>query len=239
MNSFFLQADDVLRGGAWTEPNDKAAAAASHDVLAHNAATRAAMARGAMLLGCIALFGAIYGAAMGTFGGVRPQQMLFSALKVPLLLVVTGGLSVPSFFVLYSLWGLRHDFGPVLRGLLSTQAALAVVLASLAPFTLLFYASSSSYEAALLFNGFMFSVASVTAQALLRRHCRPLMQRDPRHRKLLWGWLVVHAFIGIQLAWMLRPFVGHPQSPTTLFRADSLSNAYEALARTVWSVLFS
>ncbi len=237
MNSFFLQADSVLRSGTRQASNEQADRAAERDAATQDSIPDDAVTRGVMLLGCILLFGAFYGAVMGTFGGVRPQQVLFSAIKVPLLLVVTGGLSVPSFFVLYSLWGLRGDFGPVLRALLSTQAALAVVLASLAPFTLLFYLSSSHYEGALLFNGAMFGVASASAQLLLRRLCRPLMQRDPRHRKLLWGWLVVYAFIGIQLGWVLRPFVGSPNNPTAFFRADSLSNAYEALLHTVWRVL--
>jgi hypothetical protein len=38
-------------------------------------------------------------------------------------------------------------------------------------------------------------VASLAAQGLLRRHYRPLIARDPRHRLLLRGWAGLHAFV--------------------------------------------
>jgi hypothetical protein len=44
-------------------------------------------------------------------------------------------------------------------------------------------------------------------------------------------WFVLYAFIGIQLGWMLRPFVGDPTRPTTFLRPDSLTNAYEGIIR--------
>jgi hypothetical protein len=172
-----------------------------------------------------------YGAAMGTFGGVRPAQILYSSLKVPLLLLVTGGISLPSVFVLYTLSGLRDDFPQVLHGLLSTQAALATVLAALAPFTLLWYASCSDYRLAILFNALMFALATASTQRVLRRHCRDLIARDARHRTLLQVWFVLYAFVGIQMGWMLRPFIGDPTQPTAFLRRDGLSNAYEALVR--------
>lgn len=183
------------------------------------------------LLWCIVLFGMTYGAAMGTFGGVRPAQVLYSSLKVPLLLLVTGGISLPSVFVLYTLSGLRDDFPQVLRALLATQAALATVLAALAPFTVLWYASCRDYRLAILFNGLMFALATASTQRVLRRQCRELIARDARHRTLLQVWLIIYAFIGIQMGWMLRPFVGDPTQPTAFFRPDGLSNAYEALVR--------
>lgn len=230
MNSLFLQVESVLRGTSLESPRNI-------QTTRQNEATTPGglVAKALSLAACIAVFGGFYGAAMGAFGGVRLAQMLVSAIKVPLLLLVTGGLSVPSFWVLYSLWGLRDDFNTVLRGLLSAQAGLAVVLASLSPFTLLFYASGSSYGAAIAFNGLMFGIASLSAQSLLRRHCKPLMQRDARHRKLLWAWLVLYAFLGIQMGWMLRPFVGDPLQPTTFFRTEGWSNAYEALVRALVS----
>src|SRR5262245_10093762 len=54
------------------------------------------------LIGFVLACGLVYGAAMGTFGGLdgdRPWQVVFSAVKVPLLLLVTLALSLPSFFV--------------------------------------------------------------------------------------------------------------------------------------------
>ncbi|HEX8236053.1 MAG TPA: hypothetical protein VF600_08860 [Abditibacteriaceae bacterium] len=216
--------DAVLRG---SDASDTAPHVPHENSAASNDTARMSVA----LLTSIVTFGLIYGAAMGTFGGMRPAQVLFSAVKVPLLLLVTGAIGLPSIFVLYSLSGLRDDFSQVLRGLLATQAAHATVLAALAPFTLLWYASCADYRLAVLFNALMFAVATASTQRVLRRYCRELIARNARHRTLLWAWLALYVFIGIQMGWMLRPFIGDPTRTTTFFRPDGLSNAYEALVR--------
>src|SRR5262245_15836012 len=153
----------VLRG-----PSDAAHAAEGPSVL--------------WLCGYTLVCGALYGVAMGTFGGFsgdRPWQVLFSGLKVPLLLLVTFALSIPSFFVLNTLFGLRGDFPDVLAALFRGQAGLTIVLAALAPYTLLWYASFPGYDQAILFNGVVFATASFAAQLLLRRWYAPLIERAP------------------------------------------------------------
>ena len=192
------------------------------------------------LLALIAIFGLLYGAVMGTFGGVRGErvlQLLYSGLKVPLLLLITFGLSLPSFFVLNTLLGVRSDFAESLRALVATQAVLTIVLASLAPFTLFWYASTDAYRPAILFNAALFGVASFAAQFLLRRWYAPLIARNRRHLILLRAWLVIYAFVGVQMAWVLRPFVGDPTKPTTFFRDGAWGNAYVEVARMVVEVL--
>jgi hypothetical protein len=121
--------------------------------------------------------------------------------------------------------------------LLAAQAGLAIVLASLAPFTALWYVSSADYEHALLFNGLMFAVASFAAQGLVRAYYRPLVARDRRHRWMLWTWLGLYVFVGIQMAWVLRPFVGDPGEPVEFIRAGSWGNAYEVVLRLAWRAI--
>ena len=186
----------------------------------------------------VAAFGITYGAVMGSFGGVLGDhfwQVVYSAVKVPFLLLGTFVLSLPSFFVVNTLFGLRSDFSRSLRALLATQAGLTIILASFAPFTILWYVSSSNYRGAILFNTLMFGCASVAAQWLLRRFYEPLIRRNPRHRLLLRAWLVIYAFVGIQMAWVLRPFIGYPDAPTQFFRQDAWGNAYVRLANILWS----
>ena len=196
--------------------------------------------RAPLLLALIVLFGAAYGIAMGSYHvpgtHVRPLQMFYSALKVPLLLLVTFGLSLPSFFVINSLLGLRQDLGEALRALLATQACLTVILAAFAPITLFWYAGFVDYNAATLFNGLMFGTASISGQVLLRRLYRPLIARDSRHRGLLRLWLIIYCFVGIQLAWLLRPFIGQPDAPTHFFREDTWGNAYVIVAQRLWQL---
>ncbi|APW63881.1 hypothetical protein BSF38_05467 [Paludisphaera borealis] len=188
-------------------------------------------------LAVVVVFGTFYGAVMGAYGGLdadRPWQMLYSGLKVPLLLTSAFLLSLPTFFVLNTLLGLRADFPRVARALVSTQAGLTVVLASLAPITAFAYISGISYQPAILFNALMFGTASVSAQSLLRREYRELIIRDPAHRVMLRAWLVVYVFVGVQMGWVLRPFIGDPGRPVQFFREDSWSNAYIAVLNIAW-----
>jgi hypothetical protein len=184
----------------------------------------------------LVLCGLGYGAVMGAFGG-RPWQAAYSALKVPLLLLATLALSLPSYFVANTLAGLRDDFGAALRAIVASQAALTIVLAALAPLTVLWYASSAHYYAAILFNAAMFAVASLAAQVVLARAYRPLIARSPRHRRLLRVWLFLYALVGIQMGWTLRPFVGSPDAPVRFFRGGEWENAYVIVVRMIWETL--
>ena len=171
---------------------------------------------------------------MGTFSGLTPgrfHQLLYSGLKIPLLLLATFLLCLPSFFVINTLAGLREDFGRVLRALIGTQSCVTVVLASLAPLTVVWYLSSGDYQLALLFNALMFGVASVAAQVVVHRYYGPLIRRSQRHRQLLWVWFLLYAFVGIQMAWVLRPFIGDPGLPVAFFRSEAWGNAYVVVAQ--------
>ncbi len=193
----------------------------------------------AQIVAVLCVFGVLYGGVMGSFSGIfghRGLQMLYSGVKVPLLLTVTFALSLPFFFVVNSLYGLRADFGRVLRALLATQASVTVILASLSPLTLLWYVSFDHYRAAILFNTAMFGAASVSAQLVLKRLYRPLIARNPIHLRLLKAWLVIYAFVGIQMGWVLRPFIGSPESAVQFFRDEAWGNAYLKLFEITMSV---
>jgi hypothetical protein len=133
--------------------------------------------------------------------------------------------------VINTIAGVRADFPRVLAALIGSQAGLTIVLASFAPLTLLWYASSADYDHAILFNAFMFAVASFSAQWMLRRLYAPLIARNPRHRALLKTWLLIYAFVGIQMGWILRPFVGTPGAQPQFFRAEMWGNAYVVVAQ--------
>lgn len=220
MPELMARADDVLHS-RWR------AASAWTDVL--------------WLIAIVGAFGALYGAAMGGYGlvnsGVGALQIVYSAIKLPMLLLVTFAISLPSFFVINSLFGLRRDFGDAVRALVATQAAVSIISASLAPLTMLWYLSFDGYSAAILFNAVVLGVASISAQAILRGHYRELIRRRPVHRSMVRAWMIVYAFVGIQMGWVLRPFVGDPNSPVQFFREDSWGNAYLIVGKLIWTIL--
>ena len=95
---------------------------------------------------------------------------------------------------------------------------MAIALASLAPITLVGYASTSNYAMAKVANGCMFAIAGLGGQIMIARHYRPLVAKNPKHRFGLAAWLILYMFVAIQMAWILRPFIGVPHMQTQFFR---------------------
>ncbi len=181
----------------------------------------------------IVCFAPIYGGAMGAYGLVRPERLLqvcFSAMKAPLLLLVTTGLCLPGFFVVSTVVGVRDDFGPSVRAILRGQAAMSLILASLAPVIGFVYVSGVGYANALLLNGLLFAIGAGAAQMVMRLDYAALVRKRRRHRALFWAWLVMYSFVGVQMGWTLRPFIGAPERSPTFLRDGAWTNAYVELA---------
>jgi hypothetical protein len=174
-----------------------------------------------------------YGAVMGAYS-LRPLQMLYSSLKVPMLIAVSGLVCLPNLVVLNTILGLRDDLGAVLRGAVLAQGTVCVCLAALAPLTAVAYLSLDVYGEAVVFNGAMFLLAALAGQVTLGRHYRPLIAANPKHRIARDAWLGLYVFVTIQMGWVLRPFVGVPDEPTRFFRVGAWSNAYVEIVGIVW-----
>jgi hypothetical protein len=191
---------------------------------------------GRVLGRAVVLGGAFQGAMMGAYAALNGGSALFivlSAIKVPLFLIVTAALMLPALYVLYALLGLGDQFGTALRALVAGQAAFALILASISPLTLVFYLSGASYRGALTFNLLLFAVAGIAAQNTIRLRFHELLARDQRHSRLLSIGFTLWAFVAVQLAWNLRPFVGSPDAPAQFLRPDAFTNAYMS----IWRIL--
>lgn len=218
MRSLLVETDDFLRG------------------CGRFALTAKVSTRFKWLLGFVIVFGAFYGMIMATYTGLAPgrfHQLLYIAVKVPMLLLVSFFLCLPSFFVMNTILGLREDFRQALSAVIATQSCLAIVLACLAPVTVLFYLSTTNYPAALNFNGAVFAVASLTAQVVTRRYYSPLIRKSGRHRLMMYLWFVIYIFVAMQMAWCLRPFLCSPNMPVTFFRDEKWGNAYVEIFRNI------
>ena len=130
-----------------------------------------------ILLIVICLFGGLFGGAVGSFGGIRPLQMLFSAVKFPMLMLLSLGLTIPSFYVFNALLGTHKDFRASMRAIVATQSSMAIFLAAFAPLTVVWYASGSSYTSARIFNIILFASCAWYGWVMMGRFYRPLMAR--------------------------------------------------------------
>jgi hypothetical protein len=180
---------------------------------------------------------AVYGGFMGSFSLHSPERiwmMIYSAMKMPMLIAATSALCLPGFYVLSSVLGLRRDLDRALGAILASQAALALALASLGPITRLVYFSGIDHREAILFNGAMFAAATAVGHIVMLRRYRVLIAENTLHRVTLWAWVVLYIFVGIQMGWMLRPFIGSPNIPVTFLREEPFSNAYIVIVKLIF-----
>lgn len=184
----------------------------------------------------VLFFAPMYGAVMGAYAFDSPEralQVLFSAVKLPLLLLTSTLVCLPAFYVLSAVLGLRDDIADSLRAILAGQGAMSIALAALSPITAFFYTSSINYSTAKLVNGGMFALATLAAHFVIRRYYRPLVARNRNHAIVLVLWGALYVFVGIQMGWTLRPFIGQPGMATTFFREGAFTNAYVEVAQLV------
>jgi hypothetical protein len=81
--------------------------------------------------------------------------------------------------------------------------------------------------------------AQPNPQLMRQPHAQPRPQAHPGERPasmtLLYVWILLFGFVGTQLAWTLRPFVGSPGEPFQLFREID-GNFYVDIVRTIGSL---
>jgi hypothetical protein len=184
----------------------------------------------------VAIAGAIYGAVMGSWsagGEGRAWLVPYAAIKVPLVILATTLICLPGYFVLSTVLGLRSEFRAALGAIAAGQAGTTLALASLAPITRFVYVGGVGHAGALVLSAGMFTLAAGAGYAVMVRRYRPLVARTGKHRVMLAAWITMYVFVGIQMGWMLRPFVGTPGMGVTFVRQEPLSNAYVAVARIV------
>jgi hypothetical protein len=198
----------------------------------HTAPTQKDVTRAQVAL--VVAGGTFTGALMGSFALWNGGGVLFAlwgALKVPLLLGLSGALCFPILRVLSFLLGIGEGFQTATRALLGVSATFACVLAALSPLTLLVYASGASYRGALGWNIGVWIFAALVAGVRARTELAPQLKREKRLRVLgAWGF-ALWAFVAVQAGWSLRPFIGRPDAPPQFLRRDALSNAYVGLGK--------
>lgn len=192
--------------------------------------------RWSSLVLAIVLLTPIYGFAMGSYGFSDPDRRLvalYAAIKTPFLLLLTTALCLAPYLVLGLAAQMRDSMGAALRAILAGQACASAVLAAAAPVTLMVYTAIHSHDYAVLYNAGVFGLAALLGHRATMQRFRPLVAADRRHLPLLWFWCVLYCFVGVQMGWSLRPFIGDPSTTSQFFREDSMTNAYLAVLRYV------
>jgi hypothetical protein len=204
--------------------------------------------------------GLAYGLCMSAFnvtagGGDAWKQALSCTLKVPALFLLTLFVTFPSLYVFNAMVGSRLTFRSMARLLVATMAVMLAVMASIGPIVAFFSLTTTSYSFTILLNVAVGGVAGMLGLKFLLRTLHRLsavragldlqlaadaagpLERgavgpDRSVLNIFRLWVIVFALVGTQMAWVLSPFVGHPNQKFVLFRPTG-SNFFEGVVHNV------
>jgi hypothetical protein len=187
-------------------------------------------ARLAYSLATLGVLAALYGAAAGAYAG--PAQAVAAAIKLPALFLGTLAICFPAFFVVQVLAGSRLRLAQVLALVLGALALSAVLLAVAIPVTVFFLLTGANYYFLTLLHVVIVLgaglVGMITLHEGLAFACEQRGVYPRRAMAIMKAWAVLFAFVGIQMAWNLQPFVGDRGAPFRLFRHHE-GNFYTAI----------
>jgi hypothetical protein len=173
----------------------------------------------AMLLSSVA-FLALYGAVMGSTHSL--WQALSSAVKLPLLFLATLVICSPTLYFLNLIFGSDQSLTQNFCLILTAITVTAVLLLSFAPIAMFFLLTTSNYQFFKLLNVGVFAIAGIIGVRFLSQGMRIVSagsaEGGKARRNILRLWILIYAFVGSQMAWTLRPFIGAPGLSFELFR---------------------
>jgi hypothetical protein len=156
-----------------------------------------------------------FGLVAGAYSG--PAQAVSAAVKLPFLFFATFVVCFPAFFVVQVLLGSRLRLLQVVVMVVATLALTSVLLAAFVPITAFFLISGANYYFQHLLNIALAAVAGLFGMYALHDGLSVVCERRgvyPRRAlSIMRVWAVLFAFVGVQLAWNLRPFLGDRSEP--------------------------
>jgi hypothetical protein len=210
---------------------------------------------------CIAL--ACYGIVLGSSNGIL--QALSSAIKLPILFLLTLAICLPTLYLFNLVFGARLSIQQAMALVLTAITVTSMLTLAFAPISLFFWITAPDYDFFKLLNVAILTLTGTVGLSFLLNGMRrmnalnaPVMvapieapehadtekpqriepQRieQPVNMSLLNLWVVLYGFVGTQLAWTLRPFFGDPGKPFEIFRSID-SNFYINIIHSIMKAL--
>lgn len=189
-------------------------------------------------LSVIVIGAGLYGATMGWWRA--PQQALFVAIKFPLiLLLVTLGNALING-LLAPLLGLNIRFRTAFLAMIMSFTITSAVLGAFSPIIAFMiwntpamshkHSLEMAYSIILQVHVMVIALAGITGNARLLQLLVHLSETRAIAFRVLAAWVGGNLFLGTQLTWILRPFIGSPDRPVQFLRADAFhGNFYEGV----------
>jgi len=190
----------------------------------------------------------------GLYGGVvglwrAPSQAAFTAIKMPLVIFLTCAANAVLNGLLAQVLGSGLGFRQSSMVILMSFTISALLLAALSPIELFILENApplssgergTGHSVTLLTDVVFIAYAGVVANRRLLQlliHLCPTMAIATR---IFWSWVAGNLFLGAQISWILRPFIGTPGLPVQFLRDDPMrGNFYEAVFHALRHLLTS
>jgi hypothetical protein len=185
----------------------------------------------------------LYGGAMGYWRS--PQQAWFVAVKFPLIILLTTVGNSLLNAMLAPLLGLNLSLRQSFMAILMSFVIASAILGSFSPLVAFLVWNAppmaagggsvqQAYFVIQLTHVAVIAFAGITANLRLVRLLRHFSGGAGVARRVLLAWLAGNLFLGSQLSWILRPFIGSPGLPVEFLRPNALhGNFYETILYSV------
>ena len=199
-----------------------------------------------LCLATILVGAGLYGAAMGYWRS--PQQACYVAIKFPLIILLTTIGNALLNAMLAPLLGLNLRFRQSLLAVLMSFTIASAILGSFSPLIAFMVwnsppmgsspSAAQAYAVIQLTHVLVIAFAGVTANLRLMQLLRTFSGQARIARRVLFAWLIGNLFLGSQLSWILRPFIGSPGLPVQFLRPNAFhGNFYETVFNSLLQIL--
>jgi hypothetical protein len=179
----------------------------------------------------VSLLALIYGVIMGCYNGF--YQALSSGIKMPVLFLLLIVICFPAFHVIQSVLGSRLSLGQMVSIILSGFVYTASIMVSFSTIVLFFMITGGNYSFIKLLHVAVIALAGMFGMKhiidALTYSCEKKEVYPKTGIVVFRFWIVILFFVGSQLSWSLRPFIGAKDVPFQVIRKQE-GNFYQAVA---------
>ncbi len=182
----------------------------------------------------VCLLTCCYGIVMGSYHSFI--QAISAGIKVTMLFIFAIMICFPSFFIIQQVLGSMMTIRQMIMIVLSGLVLTATILCSFIPIVIFFQVTGGNYHFLQLLHVGIFMFAGFFGLRLmveaLKYACEIKAIYPEIGVKVFKVWVIILAFVSIQLSWNLRPFLCEKHEPFKVFRKHE-GNFYTAIVYSI------
>ncbi|MFH2141482.1 MAG: hypothetical protein ABIJ97_03600 [Bacteroidota bacterium] len=186
----------------------------------------------------ICLFAFAYGLVMGSYHSII--QSVVSGIKVIVLFLSTLIICFPSFYIIQQVLGSKMSSKQMIMIILNGFVLISTITLSFAPIVIFFILTGGNYHFLQLLHVAIFIFGGVFGMKLIIESLKYACEKKNIYPQMgvtvFRVWIIILAFVGMQLAWNLRPFLSDKAEEFKLFRTYK-GNFYTAVIYSVGQLI--